>query len=487
MFIEKATRFSRLLLGKFGSRVHRSIGGGTRPGNLIVVPRLENFGGGRRVLLMSRRLEDGLMSAYGTMASASRDGGSQYLLWLNGDQDLSASVDRVAGELGVSSVRCEGIREGDQDKILSLMESFEPEIVILPSPLEDPGAFETIFGLPGDSSLGEHLEVLLLSELRAPLLPDILVDVTETLGVKERLAGGGDALELSLALNQYRSATNMRGRGFAEGFHSLSPGCLTDLKNGGWHSLEALETGPIPFYRGFEAFAGSERATWKDSSGAQKVLILSPHFDDESIGCGGTILRHVDSGDRVTVLFMTDGSEGCPEEDNRDLASAIRKSEAEAAADVLGVDRLEFLDEPETMLMIGARLLKKMKKMIDETDPDVIYLPSFLDNHIDHVELNRILYATLKGTSTSPEIRLFGLWTIIPPNLIVDITASIDRKIAAVNKYRSQIVQVDYLSVTLALNRYWSVRYGDKRGYLEVFYSAGRDEYLDLIETLHVI
>ncbi len=487
MLTEKATRFSRLLLGKLASMLQRSSGGEARPRNLIVVPRLEDFGGGRRVLLMSRRLEDGLMSAYGTMASASREGGSLCLLWLESEQDLSVRVDRVAGEIGVSSVNCEGIGEGDQDKIRSLMESFEPEIVILPSPLEDLGAFDAFSSLLGDTSLVDHLEMLLLSELRVPLLPDVLVDVTEMSAAKERLAGTGDALELSLALNQYRSAMNMRGRGFAEGFHSLSPGCFAEVKNGGWRSLKALETGPIPFYRGFEALAGSEITTFKDSDGAQNVLILSPHFDDESIGCGGTISRHVDSGDRVTVLFMTDGREGCPEEENRNLASAIRKSEAEAAADVLGVDRLEFLDEPETMLMVGARLLKKMEKMIDETDPDVVYLPSFLDNHIDHVELNRILYAALKGTSTSPEIRLFGLWTVIPPNLIVDITAAIDRKIEAVNKYRSQIVQVDYLSATLALNRYWSVRYGDKRGYLEVFYSAGRDEYLDLIETLDVI
>jgi len=258
-------------------------------------------------------------------------------------------------------------------------------------------------------------------------------------------------------------------------------------KRGEWFLRECFETGAIPFYKGVEALTSEETVTWADDSVEQKVLIVSPHFDDESIGCGGAVSRHVDSGDRVSVLFMTDGSEGCPEEESRDLVSAIRKREAEAACDALCIDRLEFLDEPETMLMMSPRLMKKMRQIISDTSPNIIYLPSFLDNHIDHVELNRVLYHALSGVEGDLEIRLFGLWTIIPPNFIVDITEVIDRKIEAVNKYRSQIVQVDYLSVTLALNRYWSIKYGDKPGYSEVYYSAERGEYLNIMETLGIV
>jgi LmbE family N-acetylglucosaminyl deacetylase len=327
---------------------------------------------------------------------------------------------------------------------------------------------------------------ILIYELHTPLLPDLVVDVTHQQHLKDRLTEWDLEVDLSHTLSHYRSLTNMRGQGFAEAFVHVSPEILAETKRVGDVSLESLDKGSIPFFRGFERLEGGDLKWWDNHEKRKRALILSPHFDDETIGCGGTISRHVCRGDEVTVIFMTDGREGDPGERDLDLVKAIRKRESIGAMEALGVERMEFLDQPETMLKPGTEVERGVTEIINRFDPDVIYLPSFLENHIDHLELNRLFYRVVKKMDRDLEIRLFGLWTIIPPNFLVDIGDDFDRKIQAINKYRSQITQVDYLSVTIAINRYWSIRYGDGTGYLESFYSVGVREYCSLIEVLGV-
>ncbi|MCH5376455.1 MAG: PIG-L family deacetylase, partial [Planctomycetes bacterium] len=68
------------------------------------------------------------------------------------------------------------------------------------------------------------------------------------------------------------------------------------------------------------------------------MLVLAPHPDDEVIGCGGAILRHVDQGDAVTVVLVTDGAAAMPDGDTADRESyrTIRLAESRSAAKVLG-------------------------------------------------------------------------------------------------------------------------------------------------------
>jgi LmbE family N-acetylglucosaminyl deacetylase len=80
--------------------------------------------------------------------------------------------------------------------------------------------------------------------------------------------------------------------------------------------------------------------------GAVRALVLSPHPDDESIGCGGTIGLMKAAGATVDVLFMTSGEAGHPEPPKAELAKALleqRKKEAASACGVLGVDNIFFL------------------------------------------------------------------------------------------------------------------------------------------------
>jgi LmbE family N-acetylglucosaminyl deacetylase len=452
-----------------------------RSRNLIVRPELVEFGSGKRVLLMARRLEEGMMASGGSVIGCTGNGGQLSILVLEDESESYGTVKSIFEGGGTASVTKETVSEGDR----SNLHDRSPEIVFVPSPMEDREAYRTFSGILKDEIGGTSTSIqILLYELRAPIVPDLVVDITSVQPNKERLLERGSNVDLCNALNQYRSVTNMMGRGFAEAFRSISPRDLAVGIPSELESLTFLDRGPIRFFRGLELFGDTDISSWQGGDKNRRVLVMAPHFDDETIGVGGTIYRHVQRGDPTAVLFFTDGREGDPRESDRDLVSVIRRQEAVEAADTLGIRNLEFLDQPETMLGPCRELEKRIEEIIVNIDPQVIYLPSFIDNHIDHIELNRIFYRVLRNIELEPEIRLFGIWTLIPPNFLVDIGNEIDVKINAINKYRSQITQVDYLSVTMALNRFWSVMYGDGEGYLETFYILKREKYFSIIETL---
>ncbi len=455
-----------------------------RPANLILRPRLWKSPGDRRVLLMARSLEEGLMAAGGTVLKCAGSQGDVFLISLDENERLFERALRKLSGAGVDSARYERLMAGNAEAIRSLLADFAPEVVMIPSPVEDMTAFLSFSKLLVDDSRPAEPEEVFLYELRSPVLPNLVVDVTPFIPIKEGLSEDGKMLDLSMALNQYRSVTNMRGRGFTEAFFSVSAEELRSGGSAGWTSMGCLDNTPIPFFRGYELLDDENVEWFGDEEESGSVLILSPHYDDESIGCAGTILRHLRRGDDVAVVFMTDGSEGDPREDDREQVSAMRMREAMEAASGLGVERLEFLEEPETMLKPSREVIARLGKIIEDAVPDVIYLPSFLDNHVDHMELSRILYSVLKGGESGPEIRFFGLWTMIPANFLVDVSDVYEDKIKTVNRYRSQITQVDYLSAIMSMNRYWSARYGDGKGYLEIFYSVEASGYCSLIEAL---
>ena len=223
-----------------------------------------------------------------------------------------------------------------------------------------------------------------------------------------------------------------------------------------------------------------------DKPEGKKILVLSPHFDDDVIGCGGTLYKHILSGDDVTIIYFTDGREGDPDNPDKDLVEATRKEEARRATSILGIKKLIFLDEPETQLKANKKLLETLADIFDKLRPDLVYLPSFLDNHIDHLELNRIFFQLVKRLNMKFNVCAYEAWTPIVPNIIVDIGSVIEKKEQAIKEYKSQIRQVDYVSVTLALNRCRSATNLQGRSYAEAFFYTTCKEYVDLMDELHL-
>src|SRR5688572_20113856 len=95
------------------------------------------------------------------------------------------------------------------------------------------------------------------------------------------------------------------------------------------------------------------------------ILVLAPHPDDESIGCGGTIRKHVVDGDTVEVIFATSGEKGGhgipPKE-----AGRTREREGLDATAILGCSRTEFWREPDGGLSVTPENVHRLFRKIVE-------------------------------------------------------------------------------------------------------------------------
>ena len=217
-----------------------------------------------------------------------------------------------------------------------------------------------------------------------------------------------------------------------------------------------------------------------------RVIVLSPHFDDDVIGCGGTLHKHVIAGNKVIVIYMTDGREGDPSFADKGLLGEIRKEEARRATKLLGINHLIFLDEPETQLKSTTNLIKRLVPILKEFKPDLLYLPSVLDNHIDHFEINRILLDLSKRIEFNLNIAAYEVWTPLVPNIVVDVSDVVSKKEEALKQYETQNRQVDYVNATLALNRYRSIYNLRGQGYAEAFLFTSLVEYAHLMRKLRI-
>lgn len=199
------------------------------------------------------------------------------------------------------------------------------------------------------------------------------------------------------------------------------------------------------------------------------ILVFSPHFDDESISCGGAIARCVAEGGRAVVAFMTRGdtgniTPGCemtPEQGER-----LRKDEANKALAILGVNAVEYVDETDGFMRWTEQTVRKVAAVIRKTRPDIIYVPHEADAHNDHIATYRIVHDAIPRAAWSafpelgepwftPEIRCYEGWTPIQkPNLYIDISAYVDIKRAAISVYESQNAKDTYAEAALGLNRY---------------------------------
>jgi len=114
------------------------------------------------------------------------------------------------------------------------------------------------------------------------------------------------------------------------------------------------------------------------------VLVVAPHPDDESIGCGGTLRLHADRGDRVDVVFLTSGELGI-EELAADAARKVREDEAERAAGLLGLNRLFFLRHPDWFLSDDEEAVRvALLRVVEECAPDRVLYPHAAEAHPDH-------------------------------------------------------------------------------------------------------
>ncbi len=217
--------------------------------------------------------------------------------------------------------------------------------------------------------------------------------------------------------------------------------------------------------------------------GAESVLVLAPHMDDEVIGCGGTLAKHIARGASVTVAFLTDGAAGGVAEPNSSLA-ASRKREARLALSTLGISHCHFLDGPDGHLMPTPLLTEKLRAILLGGQFDLVYLPFFLEEHPDHRAASPLLLGAVRDTGLAPQCLGYEVWTPLFPNCLVNIDATLEAKRTALMQYRSQLAESDYVHTQFGLNAYRSAAFiGECCRHAEAFCSLPLARYRELYEA----
>lgn len=210
---------------------------------------------------------------------------------------------------------------------------------------------------------------------------------------------------------------------------------------------------------------------------AQKVLVLAPHQDDEALGCGGTILKYLEAGAKVIIVYLTDGRYGVTKG-----AESTRRLEAEAAwANYPEV--IQYFWDFEDSHLNPLEVRPKLKEVILRYLPEVILTPWFLDRHIDH----RLTGICLKETILNLDdvecwIVCYEVLYPLLSNMAVDITNYMEDKLNIISSYQSQSQLLKLEEVAVSLNKYRGILLRLKRiKYAEGFFAADRKFYVEVI------
>ncbi|MGM0427357.1 MAG: PIG-L family deacetylase, partial [Thermodesulfobacteriota bacterium] len=202
----------------------------------------------------------------------------------------------------------------------------------------------------------------------------------------------------------------------------------------------------------------------------KKVLVLAPHPDDETIGCGGSLAIHVKAGDPVKVVFLTNGAQGdVSGEWDRDGYVNMRQNEAEKACARLGVSDLEFWGYEDRALAGSRGALRRLIDLLVDFRPELVYAPSPLEFHPDHRAACLLLCDALHSYPPDLDVAFYEIGQPVRVNVLVDISGVSEQKARAVGAYRSQLKERPYADISLALDRYRSLTLEKDVAYAEGF------------------
>jgi LmbE family N-acetylglucosaminyl deacetylase len=206
-----------------------------------------------------------------------------------------------------------------------------------------------------------------------------------------------------------------------------------------------------------------------------RVLVVTPHPDDEAIGCGGTLCAHAEAGDTVRIVYLTSGEQGGH---GLSAAETARRRETEAgeAARLLGAGPPEFWRCPDGALRVTRALVARLRGLIIDWRPEMIYVPHEREMHPDHRAAARLVRRALRELPADvpiPAVRLFEVWTPLQSmDEIVDISVHIDAKLRAIRAYKHQCSVMRFDEAARGLSRYRGEMHSWPGGdYAEVFAS----------------
>jgi len=182
-----------------------------------------------------------------------------------------------------------------------------------------------------------------------------------------------------------------------------------------------------------------------------QIIVISPHPDDETLGCGGTILKHSAVGDTIHWLIVTGMTE---KQGFSPQVITQRQKEIESVAQMYDFETVHNLSLPTTRLdaIPLGDIINGISKVLLEVKSHIVYLPNRSDVHSDHriifnaawsccktfrfpFILRVLMYEVLSETDFAPALPE----TSFLPNIFSDISPYMERKIEIMREYRDEM------------------------------------------------
>jgi len=182
-----------------------------------------------------------------------------------------------------------------------------------------------------------------------------------------------------------------------------------------------------------------------------KVLVIAVHPDDETLACGGTLLKHKSNNDKIHWLIATDIKES---EGFKKSTVEKRKNEINKVENLFNFDSVSKLGLSTTKVDDYSMnsLIEKISSVINKIRPDIIYLPFKGDIHTDHKKIFNAAYSCTKSFRYPFIKKIYMMETLsetdfslnikdesFMPNTFVDISDFMDKKIEIMNLYDGEL------------------------------------------------
>ncbi|MBD2354834.1 PIG-L family deacetylase [Tolypothrix sp. FACHB-123] len=191
----------------------------------------------------------------------------------------------------------------------------------------------------------------------------------------------------------------------------------------------------------------------------KSAMVFSPHQDDETFGCGGTIAWKREHNIPVIITFITNGQGSSNSEDGQNQIVQIRKQEAVNALEILGVKPSEiyFLEKPDGKLPDldneeRQQTIKQIAELLNRYQPEEVYVPHRKDCHRDHEATYQLVKDAIAQAEITVELLQYPIWLFwraplfillklqdIAAAYYVSISSVQDKKNRAISAYYSQI------------------------------------------------
>lgn len=195
---------------------------------------------------------------------------------------------------------------------------------------------------------------------------------------------------------------------------------------------------------------------------AERVLVITAHPDDAEFTVAGTVAKWAREGKTVIYVICTDGSRGSNDPKVRpEQLVGIRRAEQEAAARILGVDEVVYMGYEDGTLEPALDLRRDLAREIRRYRPDIVVCPDptvryYGDGYLNHPDhraagdaaldavfpsaRTRYIFPELLADGLEPhKVREVYIRGSLSPNLWVDVSDTIELKIAALKKHESQV------------------------------------------------